>query len=163
MKNGLVKKRLVYIFLSVIILALLICCIRLYYENQYNSNRASTLESKNEMLEKQLKARNGVIDKTLGINLNHPLSLSENYKQIKEKYKKGSDFFIISHEMAEEITLPLYTPDGRYFGEISYSAYIAIEGDNLENYECQNDDEMRNIHSYMNYITLNPGFSLVKY
>ena len=63
----------------------------------------------------------------------------------------------------KEIILPLYAPDGHYFGKISYTAYSAILSGKLSEYSGTDDAEMRILHSYLNYITLNPGMSLAKY
>ena len=115
-------------------------------------------------MKKQIEARNSVIDKSLKLNLNEPFSLSENAEQVMERqglsHKKG--FSVLPSEVCDEIIVPLYTPDGHSFGEISYSAYSAIQCGSIQRYECLNDREMRILHSYMNYITLNPGMSLVR-
>ena len=67
---------------------------------------------------------------------------------------------VLPEEACKEIIVPLYTPDGHYFGDISYEAYTAIEYDHLQDYDCLSDEEMRVLHSYMNYVDLNPGMSL---
>lgn len=84
---------------------------------------------------------------------------------MREKYicnQHGFNTFP-NKEQRKEVIVSLYTPDGHYFGEISYAAYIAILRDELQAYEGLNDTEMQALHFYMNYITLNPGMSLVNH
>lgn len=158
-------KKLLLTILSVITVLSLLCCTYLYTEYKdlyriykYNHNTISELSGQRDLLVKQIEARNEVIDKELEINISKPLSLSTNYEQFKPK--KG--FNLITEDAMKKIIVPLYTPDGHYFGDISYAAYEAIQYDKLQEYECISNEEMKTLHSYMNYITLNPGMSLVK-
>ncbi len=158
------KKRLGYIIFSIIIVALLVCCVYLYTVYKDSQAIISELRIESDLMNKQIIARNRVIDKELELNIDNPLSLSKNFEQVKTKYwGKGVDKKILSDEMAKEIIVPLYTPDGHYFGEISYRAFSAIHFDYLQEYESINDDELQILHSYMNYIELNPGMSLVQH
>ena len=158
------KKNLSYTVLSVVTIASLICCSYLYIEYKDCHNSISNLRKQNDLMAKQLESRNKIIDKALGLNIDNPLLLSKNFEQVKKEYwgsqQKGVN--IITDDMSAEIILPLYTPDGHYFGEISYAAYSAILNDKLEYYESLNNEELQILHSYMNYITLNPGMSLIK-
>lgn len=159
------RRGLVYTILSVVTVASLACCAYLYIQYKDSRDYISKLSEQNRMMGEQIDARNSVIDKALGINISEPLSLSNNYEQVKQN-NNGSqkkEFNIISADMSKEIIVPLYAPDGYYFGEISYAAYLAIINDKLQGYESLNDEEMKILHSYMNYITLDPGMSLIKY
>lgn len=157
------KKGIAYTVLSVALAVTLLCCAYFYTEYANNQDYVSKLRGRIELMEKQIEARNGVIDKKLGINLNDPTSLSENYEEIVSEIKKKKSGIIIEDSDLKDVTVPLYTPDGYYFGAISYAAYSAIMCNELQKYECADENEMQILHSYMNYITLNPGMSLVRY
>ena len=159
------NKETIHTLIAVVAVTSVVCCAYFYSELADSRRTASELRERNEVMEAQLEARNGVIDKELGINLNDPLSLSENFDEVKKEHRDphGEDFDILTDQMCREIILPLYTPDGHYFGKISYAAYSAILNDALSGYTGADDAEMRILHSYLNYITLNPGMSLAKY
>ena len=149
--------------LTILIAGLLFCCVFLndLYADELNSCEAMREQIK--LKDEQIAARNKIIDKELGTNLADPLSLSPNAEQVERKYRgpeRQNKFNIMSEEECKEIIVPLYTPDGHYFGDISYSAYDAICCEQLQKYDCLSDEEMRVLHSYMNYVDLNPGMSL---
>lgn len=50
----------------------------------------------------------------------------------------------------------LQSADGKYFGDVSYDAYKAVEGGTLDSYKAKNDDEKNIIAEYRNY----PGIAL---
>lgn len=160
------KKGLAYTILSVITILSLACSAYLYIEYKDNHATIYNLRKQSDLMIKQIEARNSVIDKALGTNLVDPLSISSNYKELREKYvgNKKQGFVVFPTEAQEkEVIVSLYAPDGHYFGEISYAAYNAIRHDELQAYNSLNDMEMQILHSYMNYITLNPGMSLVNH
>lgn len=161
------KKGLVCTILSVVTILSLVCNVYLYIECKDNHITIDNFRKQNNLMIEQIETRNSVIDGALGTNLVDPLSKSSNYKELREKYggdkKKGGIGKILTDEQASEIIVSLYAPDGYYFGEISYDAYCAIRWDSLQEYKSLNDTEMRILHSYMNYITLNPGMSLVNH
>lgn len=160
------KKGLAYTILSTITILLLVCSAYLCIEYRDNQETIYNLRKQNDLMIKQIETRNSVIDGALGTNLVDPLSISSNYKELKEKYvgDKKQGFIAFPTEAQEkEVIVSLYAPDGHYFGEISYAAYIAILHDKLPVYDSLNDTEMQILHSYMNYITLNPGMSLVNH
>ena len=156
-------KKLLLTILSVVTVLSLVYCAYLYTAYKDSLDVISEIRKENDLMIKQIEARNKVIDKELDINISNPLSLSENYEQVKTEYWGSEEKFVIPDKMSKEIIVPLYTPDGHYFGEISYDAYSAIHCDCLQEYESLNDEELQILHSYMNYIDLNPGMSLVKH
>lgn len=162
--------------LSCVLLASLFCNVNLYADWHKQNDRLYQLSQ-------QIEERNKIIDKHLGINLVNPLSSAKNLDQVKKELEQeieqedGGNFFKFYkrkealrtlstgeishyHESATRIFVPLYTPDGYYFGDVSYRAYGKICEGNLDHYTSQNEEEMKILHSYMNYITLNPGLSL---
>lgn len=159
------NKETIHTLIAVVAVTSVVCCAYLYSELADSRRIVSELRERNELMEEQLEARNSVIDKELGINLNDPLSLSENFDEVKKEHQnpQNEDFDILTDQMCREIILPLYTPDGHYFGKISYAAYSAILGGKLSEYSGTDDVEMKILHSYMNYVTLNPGMSLRKH
>lgn len=159
------QKGLAYTVLSVVTILSLVCNAYLYVEHRGDRDEIYNLRNQNDLMVKQIEARNSVIDGALGTNLIDPLSLSSNYEELRKKYfsdKKDGFKLFPNDEQAREVMVPLYAPDGYYFGEISYAAYDAITYDKLDEYKSVDDKEMQILHSYMNYITLNPGMSLVK-
>lgn len=159
------KKSVIYVILLTVTAISLICCVYLYIELSDSRSYNSKLNEQIDLLNTQIEARNSVIDKELGLNINDPLSLSKNYEHVKKEHagSQQTGLNVITKDMSNKIILPLYTPDGHYFGEISYSAYNAIVYDTLEEYNVLNEEEMQILHSYMNYITLSPGLSIRKY
>lgn len=159
------KKRVLYILWAIVTIAAILGCVGLggayYYEVNYSQS--------NDLLRQQVEARNRVIDQALGLNLNDPLALSEIPSGAKKAYDDYYHFtyyraLLNKHrEELEKLSVPLYTPDGHYFGTVCYAAYTAIKNNSLDSYTPLHDEELQILHSYMNYITLDPGMSLARY
>lgn len=151
------KKAISLTVLSILAVSSLACCIYLYSKCKAYRSEISLLKDQITFMSGQIKTRNEVIDKSLGINLADPLSLAPNYKGLHQ------GIHILSDEECKEAKLPLYAPDGHYFGIISFAAYSAITQGQIGTYKCLNDEELQALNSYMNYVSLCPGMSLVKY
>lgn len=153
------KKNRCLCILTILLTVSVLTNVYLVSKLDIHNAQIDALTEQKSILQSQINARNEVIDSELGLNLNTPTNLSDNYMDIMSN-KRG--FVAVTEDDKKKIEIPLYTPDGHYFGIISYSAYSAIQNDTLENYECLNNKEAENLHSYLNYITLKPGMSLIQ-
>lgn len=63
---------------------------------------------------------------------------------------------IISDKEAKSTKVQLQTTDGKYFGDVSYDAYKAVEGGTLDSYKAKNDAEKNIIAEYRKH----PGITL---